>query len=196
MSTPILHVLAGPNGSGKSTFADRVLIPATGLPFINADVLAAERWPGDESSHAYEASQLAMTERTAAMHRRSSFITETVFSHPSKLDLVRLGMRMGYLVALHVLLVPEDLSVARVAFRVDRGGHDVPEVKIRERHRRLWQHIAAARDLASRTTVYDNSRAATPFRRVAVYELGRLVDQGRWPAWAPAELLPTAEPDR
>lgn len=52
---PVLHILAGPNGAGKTTYVERVLQPSTGLTFINADVIAAQRWPDAQLEHAYEA---------------------------------------------------------------------------------------------------------------------------------------------
>lgn len=45
---PILHLLAGPNGSGKTTYVERVL--DLGLPFINADAIAARLWPGKKKA--------------------------------------------------------------------------------------------------------------------------------------------------
>lgn len=188
MSTPVLHVLAGPNGSGKSTFVARVLQPVTHLPFVNADEIAAERWPGVELEHAYQASRAAADLRRRMLARGESFITETVFSHHSKVALVTQAVALGYLVNLHVMLVPADLAVARVAERVRRGGHQVPEDKIRERYARLLKLIVEARALADRSTFYDNSRARTPFRVVATYERGRLVGEADWPAWTPTVL--------
>ena len=41
-------------------------------------------------------------------------------------------------------MIPEDRAVKRVKHRVRSGGHDVPEDKIRERHRRLWALVADA----------------------------------------------------
>lgn len=165
MSTPVLHVLAGPNGSGKSTFVREMLVPITHLPFINA----AEA-------------------RDQAIAERRSFITETVFSHPSKVELVERGLAAGYLVELHVMLVPEDLAVARVTHRVALGGHTVPEDKVRQRYRRLWTLVVAARQLADRATFYDNT-TTKPFRPVALYERGRPVGAPAWPRWAPAEVM-------
>lgn len=187
---PILHLIGGPNGSGKSTFVARVLRPwlTAGLPFVNANIIAAERWPNAQAAHAYEASALAAEARERLIGRRSSFITETVFSHVSKLHLISSAQAAGYQVRLHIILVPEDVSVGRVAHRVALGGHDVPEHKIRERHRRLWPLVAAARGLADVTVVYDNSTAAEPYRLVATYDRGSLVDETWWPAWAPAEI--------
>lgn len=189
MSTPMLQLLAGPNGAGKSTFVAQVLQPVTHLTFVNADLIAAERWPDAQAEHAYEASRAAADERDRLMAARASFITETIFSHPSKVDLVAEATALGYLVHLHVVLVPESLAVARVAARVAEGGHDVPTEKIRARYVRLWPLIAAARDLADRATFYDNSRAAGPFRVVATYERGRLVQEPAWPTWTPKALL-------
>lgn len=189
MSTPVLHLLAGPNGAGKSTLVTELLQPVTHLPFVNADLIAAELWPDAQAEHAYEASRAAADERSRLMAARASFITETVFSHPSKVDLVAHATALGYLVHLHAVLVPESLSVARVAARVAQGGHDVPTEKVRERYARLWPLVATARDLADRATFYDNSRAARPFRVVATYERGRLVGEPAWPSWTPKTLL-------
>jgi predicted ABC-type ATPase len=188
VSTPVLHVLAGPNGSGKSTFVAQVLGPVTHLPFINADEIARERWPGHEQERAYDASTAAAQAREQSIADRRSFITETVFSHASKVDLVRQGLQAGYLVELHVMLVPEDLAVARVAHRIVLGGHTVPEDKVRQRYRRLWWLVLQARQLVDRATFYDNTTASRAFRTVAVYERGRPVGTPAWPTWAPAEI--------
>lgn len=37
---PILIVLCGPNGAGKSTFYE-IMLKSHGLPFVNADLMAA-----------------------------------------------------------------------------------------------------------------------------------------------------------
>lgn len=187
MSTPILHVLAGPNGSGKSTFAHRYLIRRSHLPFINADEIAAARWPGSEQAHAYDASRAAAEARAAAIARRESFIAETVFSHPSKRDLILQAIGEGYRVELHVMLIPEDLAVLRVRYRVATGGHAVPEGKIRARYKRLYTLIAQARMVAHRTIFYDNS-GAKPFRTVAAYDRGVPTETPSWPGWTPSEL--------
>lgn len=185
---PTLHLLAGPNGAGKSSYVLDVLQPVLHLPFVNADVIAAQRWPDAQAEHAYDASRAAETERQRFMAARQSFITETVFSHPSKVDLVDQAITFSYLVHLYVVLLPVDLTVNRVAERARRGGHDVPEQKIRERYERLWRLIATARDRADRTEFFDNSRAAEPFRLISSYDRGRAVGKTKWPVWAPSAL--------
>lgn len=185
---PILHLLAGSNGAGKSSYVRDVLMPATHLPFINADEIAAERWPEAHAEHAYEAARIAEAQRRDRIAEGASFISETVFSHPSKVQLVADCVEARYLVHVHVIMVPVDLTVQRVRERVRRGGHAVPERKIRERYERLWGNIRAAIPLADTVAVFDNSSARTPFRLVARYEYGALIGAPSWPKWTPTAL--------
>ena len=189
MSIKRLHLLAGPNGAGKSTFVDRVLHPMTGLPFVNADAIAVERWPGAQSEHAYEASRVASVMRDQLMSEGRSFNTETVFSHPSKVALVQNAATAGYRVYIHVIMVPVDVTVGRVGERVKRGGHSVPEEKIRQRYDRLWRLIVRARQSATRTDFYDKSDDVSPYRHIATYHRGVLSGHAQWPQWTPEELL-------
>jgi predicted ABC-type ATPase len=181
-------LVVGPNGAGKSTFVALTLAPLLpGSVFVNADEIAKQRWPDDPAAHAYDAALLAADTRDRLIELGRSFIAETVFSHPSKLELVRTAQDADYTVALHVVLVPEDLAVERVKRRVLHGGHDVPEDKIRERHRRLWTLVTTAIELADSTTIYDNSKRRGP-RIVAQLNSGVMVGSPAWPQWAP-ELL-------
>jgi len=188
MTDPVLHLVVGPNGSGKSTFYEQVLSPVTNLPCVNADVIAAGRWPAAASDHAYEAAALAADERSRLIGERCSFATETVFSHPSKLELIESARQAGYITTLHVLAVPENLAVARVDDRVTNGGHGVPEEKVRERFGRLWRYVGSAVEIVDEAAVYDNTRAARPFRVVARYRGGHLVGSPVWPGWIPEEM--------
>ena len=183
-----LDLVVGPNGAGKSTFVRLTLAPA--LPatsFVNADAIAEQRWPDDAAAHSYEAARVAAATRKALIERREPLIAETVFSHPSKLDLLREATAAGYYTALHVVMVPEELAVARVAARVAGGGHTVPEDKIRGRYRRLWSLVVDAITLADSATVYDNTRRAGP-REVAVLSHGFVVGNPSWPDWTPDPL--------
>jgi predicted ABC-type ATPase len=183
-----LDLVVGPNGAGKSTFVALTLAPL--LPrslFVNADEIARQRWPEDPASHAYEAAHVAADTRAKLIESGRSFIAETVFSHPSKLALINTAQAAGYTVALHVMLIPEDLAVARVQYRVSAGGHPVPETKIRERFGRLWDLVTAAIIRCDSATVYDNSRHQGP-HIVAQVSGGAIVGSPDWPVWTPEVL--------
>jgi predicted ABC-type ATPase len=183
-----LDLVVGPNGAGKSTFVEMTLAPLLpGSVFVNADEIAKQRWPDDPAAHAYDAARVAADTRAKLIERELSFIAETVFSHPSKLELVAAAKAAGYTVVLHVLMIPEDLAVERVLHRVQAGGHAVPPDKIRERHRRLWSLVAEAVPRCDSATCYDGSGLCGP-RIVAQISGGYLIGSPSWPAWAPREL--------
>lgn len=62
--------------------------------------------PDDPVVHGHDAGRLAQERRSAAVAAGTSFISDTVFSHPSKLDRVRDAAAAGYFVHLYVLVVP------------------------------------------------------------------------------------------
>lgn len=188
MPDPVLHLLVGPNGSGKSSLFELVIEPTTHLQFVNADWIAVEKWPTDTAAAAYDAAKVAAKRRRQLIDEEASFATETVFSHESKLELVLEAIEAGYLVTLHVLLVPVELAVARVENRVENGGHPVPEEKVRERYDRLWPLVAEAIALVTKAIVCDNSLASAPFRVVAKSEGGQFLTSPNWPSWTPQAL--------
>lgn len=182
-----LDLVVGPNGAGKSTFVEFILTDLRpGVPFVNADVIAAQRWPDDPMGHAHDAARAAERARDALIARGEPFIAETVASHESKVDLVRRARAAGYHVHLSVIAVPEEQSVERVRARVMAGGHDVPEEKVRSRWRRLWDHVAVMIVDADSAEVFDNSGPGPV--TIAIFVEGYVVGAPRWPAWAPEAL--------
>jgi predicted ABC-type ATPase len=181
-------LIVGPNGAGKSTLYAKVIGPTTRLDFVNADEIAHVRWPGEEVERSYDAAVLAVEERDRRIAERRSFVAETVFSHESKLSLIDQARANGYVVILHVVIVPEELAVARVADRVRVGGHDVPEDKIRERYRRLWPLVVDAISRVDEAHVYENTTTAAALRRVASFARGHPLEEPSWPDWTPDPL--------
>ena len=99
----------------------------------------------------------------------NSFATETVFSHPSKLDIIDRARARGYIViVMHVGIESPDLSVARVKARVQESGHDVPEDKIRARFDRGQPLIREAVLRADRGMVFETLDAMQYLTSLAV----------------------------
>jgi predicted ABC-type ATPase len=184
-----LDLIAGPNGAGKTTLHERVISPGRpGLPFVNADDIASARFGDEAVRMSYAAAEIAAATRAALVEARLDFCTETVFSHPSKNDLIDTAVAAGYDVVLHVVMVPVELSARRVAARVAAGGHDVPADKISARYQRIWPNIVAAVARCRRSVFYDNSGDAGPIE-VAAFRAGLPDYPPRWPNWSPDELL-------
>lgn len=70
--------------------------------------------------------------------------------------------------------------------RVLQGGHDVPTEKLKERYPRTLKNLAGAiRDLPH-VLVFDNADLGRPFRMVAVFERGKMVERhAPLPRWLP-----------
>jgi predicted ABC-type ATPase len=184
---PILVAVAGPNGAGKTTFYQAHL-RAAGLRFLNADVLAREL-----DLEPYAAARVADALRHELVKRRESFVFETVFSDPvgEKLAFLTHAARSGYTVVLcFVGIAGPDVSEERVAMRVSQGGHDVPTEKLRSRFPRILTNLEAAMRQVEHVLIFDNSDLLTPFRQVAVFERGRLLQLSEpTPEWL-MPLLP------
>jgi predicted ABC-type ATPase len=183
---PVAWLIVGINGAGKTTFYEQFLREKLSAEFVNADAIARERWGDQAAQHAYEAAELAEKRRRALMEEHRSFVAESVFSHPSKVDLVRDLRAAGYRVHLVYVHVPLPLARRRVTTRVALGGHDVPPDKIRSRYPRLIANLLAAIPLVERAYLYDNSSAERLHRHVMTFADRRLVrlvaDPPRWVA--------------
>ena len=183
---PTLVMLAGPNGAGKSTLYETRIAPSLVAPFINADIIQRDELNDGNMNAAYEAAQIAAARRVDCLEQGRSFVTETVFSHPSKLDLIQEGRARGFRIALfHICVEHPDLSVARVNERVKEGGHPVPEEKIRHRYDRNGPLIRQAALLSDVAHVFDNSKLNQPPECVLSFNNGKLsYVRPRLPNWA------------
>lgn len=184
-----MYVLAGPNGAGKSTlYETRLKQIHPGVEFINADLLATAALGrhAETREDAQLGQRLANERRATLLAARADFITESTFSHESKLELIRDAKAVGYRVQLyHVNVRSPDISVARVEGRVNSGGHDVPENKIRERYARNQPLIRQAAIEADSAYVFDNSRQDKPPRLAIGLDRGRVSMVGEnVPSWA------------
>ena len=174
---PTLFLIAGPNGAGKSTLYKYRIAPITGAPFVNADIIQRDELRNPDPKASYKAANMAEARRQQYLAEGVSFVAETVFSHPSKLELLEQARRAGFaLQVYHVGVATADQSVARVAIRVSEGGHPVPEDKIRARFARNGALIRRAVLMADNGFVFDNSVRGRPPTLGIRYRRGILVE--------------------
>lgn len=147
---PTVQVFAGPNGSGKSTVTGEIAV--IGM-YINADEIQRHL-----QCDALTAAQNAEKTREYCLANRMDFTMETVLSTPRNVNLLRRAKEQGYYVICHFILTRHpDINVQRVADRVTRGGHGVPEDKIRSRFGRSLKNLSLLPALCDELYVFDNS---------------------------------------
>lgn len=158
---PIFHLLAGPNGAGKSTLY-RALVASgsisSQLEFVNADLYEQSHLQHitDPQKRSEAARDWADSRREALLHAKVGFVSETVFSHQSKLALITQSQAMGFDVVLYVVSLDDPQRLlARVSQRVREGGHNVPAQRILERYPRTMANLKKAVRLADLAFVYD-----------------------------------------
>jgi len=186
----VLHLIAGPNGAGKSTLYSYLIQPCyPQLAFINADVHEREQLAHlpDAVQRSEAARAWADAQREAQLAAGRSFVSETVFSHPSKLALIESARAFGFEVALYVVCLDEPrLLLTRVQQRVHEGGHSVPANKILSRYPRTIDNLRQAVPRVDLAMLFDaaDTDVGGP-RLVASVIKGRVEPHGIWlPAWA------------
>ena len=161
-----LWVLVGGNGAGKSTFYKLMLRPL-GIPFINADLIARELYPGDPEGNSYNAAKIAEQLRLEQIQAGNSFCFETVFSHPSKVDFLAQAKALGYQIIMVLIhLEHTELNTARISQRVSEGGHSVPDQKVEQRIPRALACVKKAIPLCDQVRILDNSASDAPFTTI------------------------------
>ncbi len=162
---PVLVLIGGINGAGKTTLYYEQVKPfldksGRSYPFVNADEMERARFPDEVGQHSLEMGKLAARIRDQYLESGQSFVTETVFSHESKNQLIEDAQKAGFKVMLnHVHVDSPDVAYKRVQTRVQKGGHDVPKDKVFSRYDRTVANIQKACLTADQTYVWDNSRS-------------------------------------
>lgn len=134
--SPKLVMLAGPNGAGKTTASQQLLRGVYSVPiFVNADTIAAELSPDTPEAVAIRAGRIMLARIHELVRAREDFGFETTLATRSFAPFVRQAINEGYEFHLVFLWLPTaNAAVARVADRVERGGHNIPEATIRRRY--------------------------------------------------------------
>lgn len=161
-------MLAGANGAGKSSIAGAFLRRAGG-EFFNPDeaaqrILAAH--PGLPSAEANSlAWKLGLQQLQSAVRMQSDYWFETTLGGHTITATLAAAAKAGMAVRIwYVGLSSPELHVARVAARVRRGGHAIPEDLIRRRYDASRRNLIRLLPQLTELAVFDNSPEADPAR--------------------------------
>lgn len=131
-----LYIISGCNGAGKTTASYTVLPEILDCrEFVNADEIARGLSPFNPESVAIEAGRLMLQRINYLLEKEMTFSIETTLATRSYISLVHKAQKKGYIVRiLFFWLNSPDLAVQRVAERVAKGGHSIPEPIIKRRY--------------------------------------------------------------
>ncbi|CAA9203034.1 MULTISPECIES: zeta toxin family protein [Flavobacterium] len=110
------------------------------------------------SKHTYEGSFIASYIRHLMIRQNKSFVFESVFSHPSKIQELQESINKGYRIYLYFVCIDSpEVNVARVEDRVNKNGHDVDYTKVIQRYYRTLEYLHSILPLCYRAYLFDNS---------------------------------------
>jgi predicted ABC-type ATPase len=197
-AAPCIYVLAGTNGAGKSSLA--------GAAFREAGI---EVFDPDEATLRIQSANPGITQEQAnsaswhqgkrllqrAVAERLTFALETTLGGGTIATLLEIALFQGIEVRVwYVGLRDADLHVERVRARVAKGGHDIPEARIRHRYDSSRLNLIRLMPRLTELRVYDNTEEADPYAGNSPQPLlvlhmsgGDIVaacDLNRTPGWA------------
>jgi len=109
--------------------------------------------------------------RKKLLTERKRFSFETVFSHESKLEIMKQAIKAGYKVYLYFVSTESpEINKYRVDLRKRKGGHDVPPEKIESRYFRSLELLYDACQLSYQVFFFDNSEEEKPFKMFAHFK--------------------------
>jgi predicted ABC-type ATPase len=168
---PRIYVLAGTNGAGKSSIAGAMLLRQR-VEYFNPDEAARRIRAANPGISQTQANGAAWHEGKRLLERaiaeRLDFAFETTLGGRTITALLERAAARGFEVRIwYVGLNGPELHIARVRARVAKGGHDIPEPRIRERYDASRLNLIRLLPSLSELWVYDNSKDADPDAGVA-----------------------------
>jgi predicted ABC-type ATPase len=163
---PCIYVLAGTNGGGKSSIAGATFLQH-GVEYFNPDESARRIRTAHPGATQEEANSVAWSQGRRLLERaiteRLNFAFETTLGGHTITALLEEALLEGLDVRIwYVGLSSPELHIARVRSRVSRGGHDIPDAKIRQRYDSSRLNLIQLLPNLTELRLYDNSREADP----------------------------------
>lgn len=180
LDRPTLTIIAGINGAGKSSLRDYV--PNLGA-VIDPDKIQREKF----SHLPLEKAQMQAGREAVRLQRyyidnKVSFTQETTLSGKSILKSIKDIKEMGFkIVLLFVGIEGVELAKHRIALRVEKGGHYIPDKTVESRYGKTLENLPKVLELCDQAAIYDNTNQ---HKIVAVYTNGAIkIATNKVPFW-------------
>lgn len=174
----VYTIVGGVNGTGKSSLTGALKARAADLGVI----IDVDRITALAGVSPIQGGRIALKRISDCLSKRVSFTQETTLSGRKTERTAAKAKELGYTVRLYYvgLDTPEE-CLARIANRVRRGGHDIPENDVKRRFAGRWEAVSKVLPYCDEGHFFDNDNG---FAEAAEYKNGELVlmgaEQPRW----------------
>jgi predicted ABC-type ATPase len=133
---PNLYIIAGCNGAGKTTASYTILPEMLNCKeFVNADSIALGLSPFNQEDVAIEAGRIMLDRINALLQTGEDFAIETTLASKSYISFISKARKANYKITLvYFWLSSPEEAKQRVAARVKKGGHHIPDEIIERRY--------------------------------------------------------------
>ena len=149
----VYTIIAGVNGTGKSSFRGVLEGQNVNLGhIIDPDLIAKEN-----NNDLYKAAKTAVAKIRECLEKNISFTQETTLSGHTVLNTVKRARRKGYYISLYYIgLNSAEESLTRIANRVKKGGHNIPEKDVIRRFNKRFDLLSDIISYCDEVNFYDN----------------------------------------
>lgn len=171
-------IIGGVNGTGKSSLAGVLKMQRSDMgKIIDTDLLNA-KYGGDRIKGGKEAVKLI----NDCLEKGIDFTQETPLSGKKTLKTIIAAREKDYYIRLFYVAVnsPEE-SIRRIANRVSKGGHNIPEEDVIRRYKHRFEDLLSVIPYCNEVHFYDNENG---FAEAAEYRNGSLtITSENIPQW-------------
>ncbi len=174
----VYTIIAGVNGTGKSSLRGVL----EGENAITKNTVDTHMIAKEINNDLVKAARIAAAKIKDCLDKNISFTQETTLSGHTVFNTIQRARKQGYYISLYYIgLGSDDESVVRIANRVKKGGHNIPERDVRRRYSKRFDMLLNIIDYCDEISFYDNENG---FVKVAQVKNGQFsFVNGYRPEW-------------
>ncbi len=167
-------IIAGGNGVGKTTFA-RAFLQEYDYEFLNADEIAKSLSAENPSEKKISAGKLFFKRLNETVEQNKSLLIESTLSGRYLQKFINRLQKQNYQInIIFIFAESPEILIERIAERVEKGGHFVPDEDVRRRFVRgkknFWN---VYKNLADSWSLFYNTNDS--FRKIAAGEEDKII---------------------